>query len=372
MTASLVTLVHAQPPKYIFKDITPKTLNGYTVLGCKAIGIARNGLVGGEAYVTGLNRVVGWTFHNGQYKMIDHDYGSAIITVMGCNSKGQLVGYRDTAEGGERAFISVDGKFVDLPTGPNPDTNALAIGDDGTIIGYGWDSNNSSNPAPAAIWSNGQYGSLESAGKNGVPRGSAAAINEAGIIAGISADLDTGFERATIWENGIRRLVGPPVSQKYISGARCISDTGLIAGRGYRLEESTNQWQDEAFVIDHDGFRVLDKFGRKRSNVNSISGSGRLSGGVWDTVGSTIVNSVAGIFEGDGFFPLENLMTNKLPQTWEPAGFVYQQGTENIAGAYFNEKGNQQAFLAQAVPEPGSMIILCVGFCSALIRKSNK
>lgn len=371
MTVALVTVVHAEPPKYIFKDITPKTLGGYPVLGCKATGIARNGLIAGQAWVTGLNKSVGWTLHNGQYQMIDHDYGSAIITTTGCNSKGQVIGYRDTPTSGERAFVSVNGKFVDLPTGPNPDTNALAINDDGTIVGYGWDSNNSMNPAPGAIWRNGQYSELDSRGKNGVPAGAASSINASGLIAGLSADPSNGFWRATVWRDGTREFVGPEVTGNYATQIRNVSDSGLMSGLAFRYEPTLQKQFYDAFTIDQNGFRVLNKFGRQFSNAGTISGKGRIAGAVWDESGGQVVNGVVGMFEGDGYYPLEDLVINKDPNFWTPRGFTFQPQQEHLVGSYFNELGNLQAFSAEAVPEAETLICLGLGFLTTLMRKNK-
>lgn len=372
MTVALVTVVYAEPPKYIFKDITPKTLGGYQVLGCKATGIARNGIVSGKAYVTGLNRSVGWTYQNGEYQMIDHDFGpSAIFEVLGCNSKGQLVGYRDTVDGGEQAIMSSNGKFIDMDSGPNKHTGALAINDVGDIVGYGYDANNSNAPKPALLWKSGKYGELEAPGQAGLAYGFARSINSSGTVCGASADPATNFDRASIWRNGVRELLGPSVNSGYGSYLQYVSDDERLVGRASRLGVDGTTWAQEGFVIDENGYRVLSKLGRRHSQANSVSLSGLVSGGAWDQEGTSVVNEVAILYDQSDGYALESLIINKDPRDWEPWGFIFQPGHEQICGTYANEFGNLRAFLASPVPEPKTMGILALGFASALMRKKK-
>jgi len=346
---------HATPPKYIFKDITPKTLNGYTVLGCRASAAAKNGLIAGQAYVTGLNRSVGWTYYNGQYQMIDHDFGQQVITVMGCNSAGQVVGYSEIPGQGERAFISRNGKFEVLPTGPNKDTEALGMNEAGDVVGFGWNQNDDTVPSPAVVWRNGNYHELDSTGKNGRIFGAALAVSSNGLIGGLTEDPSNGFRRACLWRDGVREFVGPEVTGEFSTAISAISDEGGLVGRAWRYDPASRRSRSEAFSIVDGQYRIFSKHGRQNSFARSFSGKGRLGGGVWNEENFQVTDSVSGIFEGQDFFPIKDLVHNPAEFPWEVRGFNFQLGSENIVGAYYDQWGNNQAFMAVPVPEPASM-----------------
>ncbi len=366
----------AAPPQYKFTDVTPQYLDGHLVRNASAVGMARNGLVCGQAYVDGLNRQVGWTYYQGQYKLIDNPSKKSIY-IYGCNSRGDVVGERDSDavnNPGSTPIASRNGVFVDLPNGNSYSGIATSINDDGIIVGGSYNEYNPDEPQYMRVWKDGQ--SL--IGQAGMPAvgtvGTGWYIDTTtGTIAGAAPSANVvGKAKATYWQNGSPHQLGPEPSFPYLdSRLRGCNAKGAFVGLQYEYDPGSYDvpYADRAFVIDANGRRMLDRHGRRHSYANRISNSGLVTGTVFDRDILTYSNLEFGVFTPDNFYSIDSLLVNKPFGTWKARGIIFQDdGGENITGFYYDEKGMARAYVAEPVPEPASLVSIVAAMILYQVR----
>ncbi len=191
------------------------------------------------------------------------------------NQSGDIVGWSADASSQQRTFLWSNGVMVDLLAGivssPYAGT-AATINDSGVIAGSFLDS--ALNQLRAYTWHNGVVDSLESKGR--FVR--AHAINNAGVIAGSFIDSITFVESAALWTGTAivpLRLPGDPYTTTFT--ALGLNDLGHVVGWGTTAEFATRgfHWNGSTFL-------ELETLGGLVSHATFIGEDGIIVGGSQD------------------------------------------------------------------------------------------
>lgn len=200
---------------------------------------------GSQYYATGINdmgQVIGTSYRhpllwqNGHRtylpKLIkDPPYTLFFCETAGINNRGQSVGYSQNSNGETRAVLWQNGHILDLGGVGGHDAKAVAINDQGQIVGYA--STYLSQHRHAFLWQNGRSFDLKTL--PGDTNSQAASINSTGEIVGTSGDVGKNQSpRAFSWHNGKMKDLSAFVLSagwrlQYASG---INDRGQIVGTG--------------------------------------------------------------------------------------------------------------------------------------------
>lgn len=233
------------PPATFWATVDPN----YAVIDLgpgEATSISRSGAyVAGHRY-TAASGLVAFVWKDGV--RTDFQVFGWGTQVYGVNDSGQVVGsYRPQASVYERAFLWRAGTAVDLGTGGRTSSSAMAINNQGQVVGYiggpeatcsGW------NTDRAVLWENGVLSQLE--GPEPLCAGAAMArdINDAGDIVGDEYDYQR-FPHAVIWRNGVLTRLFADTNTSEASG---ISPNGYVVGRrwavyGYSGPAGSFRWR---------------------------------------------------------------------------------------------------------------------------------
>lgn len=184
-----------------------------------------------------------------------------------------------------------------------------------------------------------------------------------------------GRAQATYWVNGVAHQIGPdPSFPYYDSYLRGMNAVGGFVGVQYEYDPDggLSDYAQRAFVIDANGRRSLARQGRSHSVATQISNSGIISGAIFDQDSLFhMTNAEFGVFDSHGFYSLDSLLVNKPFSEFVSEGHILQNdGGERLAGSYFDQSGMRRVFVADPVPEPTSMVTMCLALF--LVGRSNR
>ncbi len=150
----------------------------------------------------------------------------------GINERGQIVGYTDSPIGAQ-ACLWENGSVYPLGfLGPPGWSIAVAVNNAGTVVGW---STTDAGPQHAYRWSDGSMEDLGALG-GGYPQSLAKAINDRGMIVGVSVPLPSAGDfvgRATMWKPGA--VAGQAIDLGTLPGGKyssafAVNNRGVIAG----------------------------------------------------------------------------------------------------------------------------------------------
>jgi probable HAF family extracellular repeat protein len=267
------------------------------VVSAMAHDVNDSGLtVGGYWSTVGRHGFV-YDIPSGQYVAQLNASGSGVwCEAMAINSKGQVCGYRSLDDGGDpvnplNAFVWEAGKFTDIGVLNGPNSSALDIGEDGTIVG--WTGNGETTAGTRGfIWQTskptrilppiqgGSSSALTSVSGQVIACGHGRIPNSAG-----GGDL----VRAFVWRDGNLSSIGvlPGMLRSF---ALDVGDDQSVIGfcrtlvggqdelRGYVWQN--RHMQDLIALIEDSGPLLSIKSAESISSRGHIAGEGRTSSGV--------------------------------------------------------------------------------------------
>lgn len=325
------------------------------------------------------------------YRVIDlGTLGGNAARAWEVNAGGQVVGESTNGAGQSRGFFW-NGSMGTLATPATPLISAYSVNDQGVVAGV--------TSTGMVVGSGGQWASIGSLGSGGgVPR----AINNAGLVTGVSVN-SAGRARAFRWDGQTHALatLGGDRSEGYginetadvagwaedasatmracvwsgtgsvlnvgasfpagSSAAYAINDGGVVVG-----EARNAQGQFRAFIWRGAGNTTsLGTLGGDYSVLTDINNNGLAVGTSKNSAG----NNRAMIYMPDrGMADLNLLASDNAGLTLLEAWSISDTGY--IAGYARNSLGQDRAFLAQLIPSPGTMPLLVIsGLCTVRRRR---
>ena len=128
--------------------------------------------------------------------------GGSWIDVLGLNKHGQIVGFGSNQEGNYRAFSwTKQTGMVDLGTLGGPDSIAVAVSDEGQVVG----TTTTGTELRAFSWT--AADGMVELGSLGGPDSFGVAVNARGDVAGISTTSDFLYH-AVVWESAASDRTG--------------------------------------------------------------------------------------------------------------------------------------------------------------------
>jgi probable HAF family extracellular repeat protein/parallel beta-helix repeat protein len=311
-----------------------------------------------------------------RYEVIDLEtLGGARSRAYGINEGGQVVGYSETAGGGQHAFLW-DQKIgmIDLGMLGGNQSTAYAINNLGQVVGS---ARTSSGELHAFLWEKGGMSDL------GVLVGGvcteAKAINDAGQVVGEARTSETNhtWKRAFLWENGAMADLGV-LEGAWWSVAAGINIRGQVAGtsgdRAFLWDNTNNMvdlmgvqsWStgisDAGEVVLHSGGRcyIRDSTGGlfdmdliNSSRTNAISNTRRVVGD-FDYLSDDDLHA----FLWDSSYGMIDL--NDLAPAGSGWKSLYSAGDINsrgqIAGYGETQDGKWHAFLMSPIPADAYLV----------------
>ena len=305
--------------------------------------------------------------------------GGTESVACGINNKGQVVGYSDTANGNNHAFLYSGGVLTDLGVlSGGVWSEAYGINDNGVVVGESYPSGGSY--AQAFVYSG---GTMQYLGVQGV----ASSINNAGQIVGGDGSQAIGF----IYDNGtITDLSNLPSGMRSYGGASCINNAGQIVGGSGPW---TSAWWHATFYANSSSSpQDLGTLGALASGTHSLAncindngdvvgwfytGSGAqdaflYSGRIMEDLGPGYANGInnsgqivgsknsqAFLYDDGTMYNLNSLLAPGSRWNLYDATAVNNKG--QIVGYGLSPAGQTDAFLLTPTPEPSTLVLLAVG-----------
>lgn len=283
----------------------------------------------------------------------DYDYQSSVYAM---NSSGSIVGesYRPVHDTYVySAFLWMDGfGFVDLGAGEG--SRATGINDAGQVVGnfptglgYGhpfiWDATGGFRPVFTQA------------------AGTASDINNNGEVVGYYRDL-SGNNRAYVWtaQTGLTDLGVLPGAVS--SSAVCVNDSGVIIGTS----------GNSAFV-KMPGSSLLNlgmPAGVTRVSVADLSATNQIVGGLTYSTGPQGSRAFSW-WQDTGIVDLNTLLSSPIASGYQLISARGVNDNGMIVAVARDASWNTKAYLLTAVPEPSSLLGLCLGLASmgAMLRR---
>lgn len=321
-------------------------------------------------------------------------------TPLAINNLGDVVG-RSSIPAGSAPFVYTDGVLsrLNVPPDNTPVASAQGINDAGLVVG------SFDLPYGAFLWSAGLFTDLGTLGGSTV---SASAINNHNRVVGsskLAGDLTTA---AFSWESGLMTALSTP-SAMTDAAAFDISDTGFIAGYGYRNDVVRSArpvlWRDgvpEVLpVFDEDG----NSYAKAVNNLGQAVGHGRPYDGrmralLWRDGHVIDLGDFGGSLDYTEAIDINDLgqIIGVASDGWDDAvPFLWQDGvmyklqdlldpafasTRLITAGYINNAGQiavtadidgaQTAVLLTPIPAPAAFTLLFTGLAITHHRRSAR
>ncbi|MCC7086562.1 MAG: PEP-CTERM sorting domain-containing protein [Pirellulales bacterium] len=316
----------------------------------------------------------------------------------GINENGQIVGTSNRpASADRRAFLFSNGAMTNLGMLPGYpySCTAMAINDNGVVVGYGIKSSTTGDPVRGFIYQN---GSMEALGTLGGTIADAMDINNSNQIAGSSSIANDTETHAVIYENGALRDLGTlggkhsygyainnrgevvgysrtSISETHaflfrdgsmvdlgtfggnLSLAKSINDRGEAVGFAYLAGNASYH----SFLYSNWTMTDLGTFGGTYSGANDINEKGQVVG--YSQVPGSIAHAF--LYDNGVMMDLNNLIDPALGLTLHGANAITETGLI-VAYGKFAGKNNNHAFLLTPIPESSTLVLLVVGAVSLL------
>jgi probable HAF family extracellular repeat protein len=195
-----------------------------------AYGINNSGRIVGESEPDMNSRAYATAWNNGKLSTMGTVGGSGLGIALKINAAGEMVGYSANAAGDERPTLWKDGSPVDLGTLGGPDGMALAINNQGQIVGTSAAPHGAGFTTHATLW---HRGTVTDLGTLGGSYSGASAINNYGQVVGSSTGPDE-RRHPVIWRSAtaspvdIGTLVDASAAGPQIQEPAAINDRGQI------------------------------------------------------------------------------------------------------------------------------------------------
>lgn len=218
--------------------------------------IIPQGSVGSVAYsINDMGHFVGYSatadgyyhatlWNNEVATQLTNPQGSTYSDARSINNLGQIVGFTRNPTDLPRATVWNNGVATKLANPQGSDHSyAFSINDLGQIVGYSRTLGGLGGYERATIWDNGVVTDMTPQGSVG---SYASSINDLGQVVGYSLDANTRY-RATLWDNGVATdlnsfLNASTISEGWILGeAFDINDNGDIVGDAYNTVSNTKR-----------------------------------------------------------------------------------------------------------------------------------
>jgi probable HAF family extracellular repeat protein len=164
--------------------------------------------------------------------------GGDMSWAVALNDQGQIIGFSTTATGATHGFLWQDGAMTDLGTLGGPSSRAIAVNDHGQVVG---NSTTAGGATHGFLW---QDGVITDLGTLGGSTSEVRALNARGQAVGRSATA-TGESHAFLWEDGAMTDLGTLGGTE--SDAHAVNKHGQIAGVssiGVGFQSHVFLWQD--------------------------------------------------------------------------------------------------------------------------------
>jgi probable HAF family extracellular repeat protein len=303
------------------------------LLKSSASSINNNGQVVGVAWTNGSNDQRAFIFNNGIMQDIGTLPGGKCCIAYDINNMGQVVGGTWLNGNNEHAFLYSNGNMQDLGTLGGGWSRACAINDIGQIVGGAY---TSSGYEHAFLYSG---GTMRDLGTFGGSLSQANGINNGGKVVGGAYLPGDGANHAFIYNAGSKQDLGT-LSGSDSSSAYAINNSGQVVGTSFWGYE---YW--DAFLYSDGKMKDI----LANSVANDVNNLGQVVGGF----GSP---SHAFIYSGTTVCDLNNVIGSGWTLT--TASAINDNG--QIVGKGINSSGQTHAFLLNPVPEPSTIILLCM------------
>jgi probable HAF family extracellular repeat protein len=181
--------------------------------------------------LTGIPPIDAFIYEKGKMTDIPNGFGGTLVSPLGANNRGQLVGSATFAdEQTFHPFLWSKGEFIDLGTFGGTFGDAVSINDAGVITGH---AGTPDSAAHGFLWKKGVLTDIGTVDDDDCSLG--ISINSANQIVGQSFACDGSVSHAFLWENGkivdLNSLISHG-SDLQLQVAENINNSGEIAGFG--------------------------------------------------------------------------------------------------------------------------------------------
>ena len=267
------SMIGMSPPRVNHAFVWQNGKETKLTLGGKQSGV-NNGYIsnGKAAAINGQGQVVGWAetkegdqhaflWENGKMRDLG-TFGGKEGEAVAVNDRGQVVGWAETKKGDRHAFFWENGKMADLT--PGRASTAIAINNRGQVV---------VSSRPDFLWEKGKTTRIGTAKDSVIPE----AINERGQVVGwvdTKGDDSDGLSiyHAFLWQNGKLRDLGTLGGAN--SDAVDVNDRGQVVGWA-----DTTQGDQHAFLWEKGKTTDLGTLsGENESNAVDINERGQVVG----------------------------------------------------------------------------------------------
>lgn len=286
------------PPTYTVTDLSNLALANYHIN--RVLALNDRGDI-----VISLTDDFSYLYSGGKIQSLG-SLGGFFSYAYGINDSGQTVGYAETADRHNHAFLSSGGQMHDIGTlfGANGYSMAYGINQSGQIVGLS--TVDSGNLVQHAFLYSG--GSMHDIGTLGGRDSEAKAINDSGQVVGDSS-LPTNITHAFLYNAGTMQDLGTLGGAN--SQANAINNHGQIVGHA-----DTAGGYTHAFIFNGGSMQDLGTLGKTTSDAEAINDAGEVVGYYQDTS-----NSGRGFIDTGGvMYDLSSLLATPGYTFQYPAG----------------------------------------------------
>ena len=318
-----------------------------------ALGINNNGQIVGDSYDS-AGHSHAFLYNNGAMQGAMQDIGTlggTGVYAMAINDDGHIVGYSNiSGNGSYHAFLYNSETMQDLGTLPGLSNSiAYAINKSGLVVGASGN-NGGNGPGHGFFYSGGTMQDLGAL--PGFSNDGASAINNYGQVAGQAFNPGTDVAHAFLCSNGVMRDLGTLGADCNVFG---MNDAGQVVGWSENINAGNNY---HAFLCDNGVMKDIGTLGGNTSCACDINDSGQVVG--WSNTSST---PHAFLYANGTMIDLNTLVSGS-GWTFRQANAINENG--QIVGYGIDPSWHQRAFLLTPIPEPSALALLGVGAISLL------
>lgn len=282
---------------------------------------------------------------DGEHRInLGHLDDELMTIVRGLNAFGEAVGYTESFDKEEDAFLWRDGAMTVLPSLGGHHSAAYAINDAGLAVGFSYSGDPADPYYSACVWQGGAVTALGNKALGASPVGEqwgsiAFAVNAQGWVAGDVLGRSPNLSRACVWRDGQQVTLSadlPPErrhDQETFSHASAINDVGQIVGR-----IGLGWHQARSCLWEAGGVRLIEGLDSHHGMANGINIHGQVVGMVYMEGAPSAPSCRAYVWEDGRMTDLTTVLRDGDGWTLTAASGINDAGQIIASGEYRGEQ----------------------------------